>query len=254
MTKSSSATDYTVCWIGNAGWLLRVGSINVLIDPDLDDNEERKSLAGIPEGCVTGADAVLITHEHGDHLNVPTISRLATESECRFIVPASCLHTVVKAGVAEHRIIIAHHDKTIELFSHDFTVTPKPAVHGAPFGAVHKHYHAADCGYLIRAMGITLFHPGDSVLLEEHFYLPNVDILMISPTEHNTNIDQSLILIEQLDPKFIFPQHRDTYVEDDSNYFWTHANDKELYEALDEKFKKRWYSLKQGEFFTIPTT
>jgi len=242
---------YSVCWLGNAGWLLRIGQMNVLIDPDLEQNRSRKTLEGIPDDCLSKADAVLITHEHGDHFNMYTNKRLIQESDCRFVLPASCMRSAMQAGIPQNRIIAAHHLKPIELFGSRFTVTPIPAIHGGIAGAVFKRYNAADCGYLVSAMGINLFHPGDSVLLEEHYDLPQIDILMVSPTEHNTNIHQSLTLIEKLKPRYIFPQHRDTYHVTDDNRFWTHAYYKELAEALDESFKSRYHIVNQGQDFVI---
>ena len=242
---------YSVCWLGNAGWLLRIGQVNVLIDPDLEQSRSRKTLDGIPGDCLSKADAVLITHEHGDHFNIPTVRRLIQESDCRFVLPASCRQAAMRANIPEKRMIAAHHFKPIALFGERFTVTPVPAIHGGIAGAVYKLYNAADCGYLISAMNVTLFHPGDTVLLEEHYELAPIDVLMVSPTEHNTNIQQSLNLIEKLNPRYIFPQHRDTYHETDENRFWTHAYYKELEDALDERFKSRYHILNQGHDFVI---
>ena len=242
---------YSVCWIGNAGWMLRIGQVTVLIDPDLEQSKARKTLDGIPDDCLSKADVVLITHEHGDHCNVPTVKRLIKESDCRFVLPASCMQTAMQADVPEKRIISPHHLKPIALFGDRFTVMPVPAIHGGIAGAVHRRYNTADCGYVVSGMGVTLFHPGDTVLLEEHYTLPPIDILMVSPTEHNTNIHQSLILIEKLNPRYIFPQHRDTYHETDENRFWTHAYHKELADALDERFKSRYHILNQGQEFVI---
>ena len=250
---SATSNAYSVCWLGNAGWLLRIGPLRVLIDPDLADSPSRKTLAGIPEDCITGADAVLITHEHGDHFDISTAKRLADQSSCRFVLPASCMYAAYKAGIPENRIISAHHGKPITPFGEGFAITPVPAIHGHIMGSIYKHYNAADCGYLVTAIGITLFHPGDSVLLDEHFSLPAIDILTVSPTEHNTNIAQSLTLIEKLNPCYIFPQHRDTYYETDDNRFWTHAYDKELFHALPEPFKAkaRYHILSQGQEYVI---
>ena len=242
---------YSVCWLGNAGWLLRIGQVNVLIDPDLEQSRSRKTLEGIPEDCLSKAHAVLITHEHGDHFNIPTARRLMQESDCRFVLPASCMRAAMRADIPERRIIAAQHLKPIALFGERFTVMPVPAIHGGYSGAVYKNYNAADCGYLISAMDLTLFHPGDTVLLEEHYELAPVDILMVSPTEHNTNVQQSLTLIEKLNPRYIFPQHRDTYHETDENRFWTHAYYKELEAALDERFKLRYHIVGQGRDFVI---
>ena len=239
-----------VCWLGNAGWQIQFGGLNLLIDPDLEPVSYRLSIEGIPDDCISTANAVLITHEHGDHFNIPTSRRLADESDCRFILPASCLLAAQKAGIPQSRIIIAHHGKAINLFGESFQVTPVPAIHGHILGAIYKHYNAADCGYLVTAGKWKLFHPGDSVLLEEHFELPELDILMVSPTEHNMHVRQSKVLIEKTNPRYIFPQHRDTYGITDSNYFWTRACDNELYEALEDTYKQKFHTLKQGERFT----
>jgi len=240
-----------VCWLGNAGWQVRFGGIHLLIDPDLEEGSHRISLEGIPTDCIASADAVLVTHEHGDHFNLPTARRLVNESDCRFILPASCLDSAQKADIPTSRIIVAHHGKPIALFGDDFLITPVPAIHGHILGSIYKHYNVADCGYLISAMGLNLFHPGDSVLLEQHFELPEVDILMVSPTEHNMHMRQSKVLIEKLNPRFIFPQHRDTYHITDDNYFWTRAYDKELFETLSNEYKPRYHILTQGQEFRI---
>ncbi|MCL2421869.1 MAG: hypothetical protein FWD03_08435 [Defluviitaleaceae bacterium] len=54
MNKNANSCD--VCWIGNAGWRIRFGSINVLIDPDLEESPERISLEGIPDDCISAAN------------------------------------------------------------------------------------------------------------------------------------------------------------------------------------------------------
>lgn len=241
-----------VCWIGNAGWRIKFGSINLLFDPDLEDGPDRLSLDGIPSDCISEADAVLITHEHGDHFNLPTANRLVNESDCRFILPASCMAAAQEAGIPPSRIVSAHHGKALNLFGEEFQILPVPAIHGHILGSVYKYYNPADCGYLVSAMGKKLFHPGDSVLLEEHFELPELDILMVSPTEHNMHIRQSKVLIEKTNPRYIFPQHRDTYRITDSNYFWTKAYDKELHEELGAEYKERYVTLSQGQSIAIP--
>lgn len=249
--SSLTCKSISVCWLGNAGWQLTIGNLILLIDPDLEVGPHRKVLPADPDRFLQNADAVLVTHEHGDHFNRPTIEQLLINTDCQFVLPASCLYEAGKMGIPEKRILVAHHGRTMQLFGSDLTVTPVPAVHGAPFGAVYKDGNRADCGYIISASGLTLFHPGDTILMEEHFFLPKIDILMISPTEHNTNVLQSTTLARQLNPQHIFPQHRDTYVVTPENSFWTQAYDKELKMALGEEFASRYHTLEQGVVFDI---
>ena len=255
MIDCNSSNTCSLRWIGNAGWQICFGAISVLIDPDLETGSHKLPGGMISDTLATEiintADAVLVSHEHGDHFNRPTTQRLVVESECRFIFPASCLFAAQEAGIPQKRIIVAHHRREIELFTEGLTVTPFPAVHGHLLGSVYKHYNPADCGYLIQSESLNLFHPGDSLLLEEHFELPKIDVLFLSPTEHNTNVEQSKILIEKLNPRYIMPQHRDTYVVTEDNYFWTAAHDKVLYDSLDNTYKKRYHTLVMGEEFFI---
>ena len=99
--------------------------------------------------------------------------------------------------------------------------------------------------------GKRLLHPGDSLLTEEHLALTNIDVLFISPTVHNMYIDRSMILINRLQPAYIFPQHFGTYRETDENSFWTRGYPDELKSRLSQELQKRYHKLKPGEMFLI---
>jgi len=255
MLNTNKKSNCILRWIGNAGWQICIDNLSILIDPDLEIGSHKLSDGLIPEAMafdiISTADVVLVSHEHGDHFNLPTASRLVNESNCRFVLPASCINEAKEANIPPLRIITAHHHKKIDLFGEGISVTPYPAVHGHLFGSVYRHYNPADCGYLVQTASLNLFHPGDSLLLDEHFDLPKIDVLFISPTEHNTNVVQSQILIKKLNPKYIMPQHRDTYVVTDENRFWTSAYEKELYDSLDTIYKERFHILGIGDEFTI---
>jgi hypothetical protein len=76
-----------------------------------------------------------------------------------------------------------------------------------------------DYGYLITIDGKRFLQPGDTYLLEDHLFLDSVDVLFFSPTEHNMYIDRSVILINTLNPDYIFSQHHSTVVVNESTRF-----------------------------------
>src|SRR3989442_1598657 len=82
---------------------------------------------------------------------------------------------------------------------------------------------------------------GDSILTEEHLELEGIDVLFVSPTVHNMYIDRSLILINRLEPAYIFPQHYGTYREQPDNIFWTRGYPDELEERLSSSLRKRFH-------------
>jgi L-ascorbate metabolism protein UlaG (beta-lactamase superfamily) len=99
--------------------------------------------------------------------------------------------------------------------------------------------------------GRRFLHPGDSVLTEEHLALENIDVLFVSPTVHNMYVDRSMILINRLQPGYIFPQHFGTFRETDANRFWTKGYPDELRLRLSADLQRRYHKLEQGRKFSL---
>ncbi len=104
---------------------------------------------------------------------------------------------------------------------------------------------------MIQLGNTTFLQPGDSVLLEDHLFLKHVDVLFFSPTEHNMLVDPSVILINELEPEYILPQHRDTYRVTPENRFWASGYPNEVKLRLSKPLQERFHILKQGEKLEI---
>jgi L-ascorbate metabolism protein UlaG (beta-lactamase superfamily) len=136
-------------------------------------------------------------------------------------------------------------------------VEPIHAIHGnQEFTVLTREPEFIDnmrynCGYVLTVGGKRFFHPGDSVLTEEHLQLKDIDVLFVSPTVHNMYVDRSMILINRLQPAYIFPQHFGTYTQTDDNVFWTRGYPDELKLRLSGELQKRYHKLRQGEKFEI---
>lgn len=110
---------------------------------------------------------------------------------------------------------------------------------------------ASSAAILFHLGGRKFFQPGDSVLTEEHLALKDIYALFVSPTVHNMYVDRSMILINTLEPAYIFPQHFETYQSSDDNAFWTRGYPDELKLRLSRELQKRYHKLKQGEMFVV---
>ena len=234
-----------VWWTGQNGWLIK--SDTLLISTDLVlESKDRKYAPPVSAAELAGElDIAFITHEHGDHFERGTSRILAEQSKCVFVIPQNCVNVAHKLGIPDQRIKIAEPRKPFTIG--EVSIEPIRAIHGNPKFAVFYGANLQDCGYLITLGGKRFLQMGDTVLLEDHLYLKNVDVLFFSPTEHNTHIDQSVILIHELEPNYIFPQHRDTYIVTPENRYYTCGYAYEVKFRLSKAFQENYYILEQGE-------
>jgi len=118
-------------------------------------------------GIIAGADAVLLTHEHMDHVNQAAITEaLAARSDLRLYAPAALADTF--AGQAGQFTAVSAGD-SLDLAS--FSIT----VHGSEHAVIHQDIPViANVGYLIDG---TVYHPGDA------FFVPEAEIpVLLLPT------------------------------------------------------------------------
>ncbi len=242
-------------WVGNDGWLVKSNNLLISIDLDLETRGKIQPPPITAEELAGEVDVAFATHHHGDHCNIPTIRAFLQGGNCTFVLPRKCLKSVMSVGIPEDRIIVPEPGQPFDI--QGIRVEPIHAIHGNQNFTVltrepdFLESMAHSCGYIFNIEGKRLLQPGDSVLTEEHLGLKDIDVLFVSPTVHNMYIDRSMILINRLQPAYIFPQHFETYVSTEENAFWTRGYPDELKLRLSQDLQRRYHKLKQGEKFVI---
>jgi L-ascorbate metabolism protein UlaG (beta-lactamase superfamily) len=82
-------------YIGHASFLIQTHGVNLLIDPVFARRAsplrfagpKRVNPPGIAEADLPALDAVLVTHNHYDHMDVAALARLARSRPCRVVTP-----------------------------------------------------------------------------------------------------------------------------------------------------------------------
>jgi L-ascorbate metabolism protein UlaG (beta-lactamase superfamily) len=244
-----------VWWVGNAGWLVKADDLLIGFDLDLSLPNKVQPPPITGDALAQHLDVVFVSHHHGDHCNVATLRALAAGSRTTFVLPATCVRRVPDLGVAADRLIVPEPLKPFTVKG--VQVEPIHAIHGnQEFSVLTREPDfiesiRANVGYVVTIGGRRFLHPGDSVLTEEHLALTSIDVLFVSPTVHNMYIDRSLILINRLEPAYIFPQHFGTFRETDENRFWTRGYTDELRLRLSADLQQRYHKLDQGRTFVI---
>lgn len=236
-------------WAGHNSWIIKSNDLVVATDLFLTDSNRIDPLPITPEEVAEVLDISFITHAHGDHFNEYTTKILVEKSQCIFVMPESCLPVADKLNIPEDRIVIAKPRESFEVMG--IKVDALRAIHGNDDFAIYYEANLQDTGYKMNIDGTTFLQPGDTYLLEDHLFLEHVDVLFFSPTEHNMYIDRSIILINRLDPDFIFPQHHSTIKVNENNSFWTKGYQEEVKIRLTQTLKNKYHILKPGDSWVI---
>jgi L-ascorbate metabolism protein UlaG (beta-lactamase superfamily) len=235
--------------LGNLSWLIYGEGRLIASDLDLD-RQGRLEPSPIPTAEIAPLlDVHLITHGHEDHFSSPTSAVLAAASDCTFVVPASCVEKARGIGLPASRVRVARPGAPFDLDG--LHVEPQRALHGHLHGSVYRDANMEDCGYLFAFGGLRFFQPGDTVLLHQHLELTGIDVLFVSPTEHNTGVERSAVLINALEPAHVYPQHYGTYVPTEANCYWTVGYPDELRARLPKPMQARFHRLELGEVHAI---
>jgi N-acyl-phosphatidylethanolamine-hydrolysing phospholipase D len=158
----------TITWIGHTSFLIQIGGLNVLTDPVWSDRASPVQFAG-PRRWVPPAvdfdrlppiDAVILSHDHYDHLDSSTVSRLVERyPAAKWYAPLGVGDFLRRRGVRD----IVERDWWEETALGDLRLTCLPAQHfsGRTLGTRNRTLW---CGWALRTSNRSLFFAGDTAL------------------------------------------------------------------------------------------
>ncbi len=99
----------SITWIGHSTFLVQMAGINVLTDPHFGERTSpvrfagprRLVLPGVRFEDLPAIHAVVISHDHYDHLDAGTVLRLAREHQPRFYVPLGLKAWLAVLGIED---------------------------------------------------------------------------------------------------------------------------------------------------------
>lgn len=159
-----------VALIGHATVLIQVAGLNILTDPIWSDRAsmldwlgpKRVSLPAVPLQALPPIHVVLISHNHYDHLDLPTLRQLHARDQPRVIVP---LGNAALVRSAMPKSLVSEHDwgetVTVATPAGSALIHLEPMQHGSgrsPFDQMQTLWSA----YVIEAAGLKICFVGDA--------------------------------------------------------------------------------------------
>ena len=153
-------------WLGHASVLLQVGSFSVLTDPVFEQRAGPFGMFGPKRyrDCPTSVeelpklDAIVISHNHYDHLCTTTIGKLANRfPNLKWFVPVG--NGALLTGVAEANITELNWWESTKMGEFEFNCVP--AMHWSKRGLFDTN-KALWSGWLIKGLGGSFYFTGDT--------------------------------------------------------------------------------------------
>lgn len=177
-----------ITWLGHASFLFDDGIV-VYTDPyNIEGNQDN----------MKKADVILITHDHADHLDIDSISKIAT-ADTVFIAPQKAASQL--EGDVAGDVLIIDADMTIDIKG--ISVSAVPAYN------INKKFHpkGEGVGYMFTIGNTTIYQAGDTDFIPEMNEIDcDIAILPIGGT-YTMDMDEAVKAASAITPETVIPMH-----------------------------------------------
>lgn len=179
--------EIAVTFVNHSTFVIQLNGLNILTDPIWSNRASpyswigprRMRPPGIRFGDLPEIDLVLLSHNHYDHLDLPTVLRLNEWFNPLFITPLGVQQYLNKKGISE----------TVDLdwgdeceFKDQLKVTATPAKHFSGRGVFDRD-KTLWCGFMLQTETDTIYYAGDTAysdfFSEISSRFPSIDLSFI---------------------------------------------------------------------------
>ncbi len=202
-TIATDKGDLTIHPFHHASMLITWNGVHILVDPaplmggpKVDDITAEYKTAPAP-------DLILVTHEHGDHFNVPILE--AVTGAGTVLVTCQDVADKLPADLKAKATVLAN--------GASLTVKGVPIMAVAAYNTTpdHMKFHPQarhDNGYVLTVGGKHVYIAGDTEETPEMKALQNIDVAFLPMNQPYTmTIDEAVQAVKDFKPKVVYPYH-----------------------------------------------
>jgi L-ascorbate metabolism protein UlaG (beta-lactamase superfamily) len=167
-------SGFRVTWLGHSTTLIEIEGLKILTDPVWGRRASPTRLAGpkrfqpvpVPLRRMPPIDLVIVSHDHYDHLDYPTIRKLARR-DVPFVTSLGVGAHLEAWGVRPERIVELDWWETFRLPSTELAVTAAPSQHFSGRGLQDRNATLWS-SFIVQSPRHTVFFSGDTGLTTEY--------------------------------------------------------------------------------------
>jgi L-ascorbate metabolism protein UlaG (beta-lactamase superfamily) len=190
-TVQTSAGDLTISFIGHGTLMFRHGGKVIHVDPVGREGDY---------SVLADADLILVTQEHGDHLDVDAIAEILTQNTS-IVVSKSC------EGRLEEAVVLENGEETTAA---GFRVEAVPAYNVVHMRSEGQPYHpkGSGNGYVITFGDTRVYVAGDTEDTPEMMALDGIDIAFLPMNLPYTMTPEMVAeAARAFRPRVLYPYH-----------------------------------------------
>ncbi|MFF4600406.1 MBL fold metallo-hydrolase [Amycolatopsis sp. NPDC001319] len=202
---ADSSEGLFLTWYGHASTLVEIDGARVLCDPVWSDRVSPAAFVGprrlhaapVPLDAVGRIDAIVISHDHYDHLDLATVRALLEAHDAPFLVPLGVGAHLERWHVPASRIVELDWHEEAEVAGIRFVATPAQHFSGRGIGndstlwtswviagPQHRVFYSGDTGYFDGFAKIgEEYGPFDATLIQVGAYAPHWPDIHMTPEE-----------------------------------------------------------------------
>lgn len=223
-------------YLGQAGYLVKTGSVTVMIDPYLSnyvvtggfgsqENFRRNYPPPINSDDLSRIEAVFITHEHADHCDLETLENVSRKNPgCVFIGPGPVAARLKRLQHSPRNVFVpktGNHNSVGEI-----EYISIPSAHYEfdldPISGDYTYF-----GFMIKAGSTVLYHSGDTILypgiigaINSTGWKVNIACLPVNGRDAereklgiigNLTPQEALSLAKSIKAQYLIPMHNDLF-------------------------------------------
>ena len=253
--------ETAVYWLSASGVLVNSHGLNIMIDPLLSILSDDPAIGETAEMLMTAPpimatqveklDAVLYTHTDNDHLG-PITAKELMRTGAQFHGPPCVINELSRLGLPDGQGFSHPPGDTFCIGNLEIRLTPAFHPHQLFNTDFESYFKPEDCcGYNIKTQDGVIWIPGDSLLMNEHLQMKDIDLLFIDFSDNASHfgLDFSIGLANVLENTELIMYHFATFYGPDHD--WCNADPSNAIPRL--RHPERLHVLAPGEKYVLHT-